>query len=246
MLRNLQLKLISFIPLIFASCGKDPFCNCLEPSGKFTSQERSQPYFNKIEIENNVNINIYNSTEFKTIISCGKNLLDGVETSVENGTMYIRNKNRCNWMRNPKNEFNVDVYTPQLTDIIFRGSGQISCIDTIKSDELKLECWSATGAIKLLLDCKNSYLYNHTGSADIIAEGTAHWTRVYNAGSGFVKAEGLESSNVNVNSESTGDCFVNSNSYLWVKINYKGDVYYSGQPSTIESHILNTGRLIRF
>ncbi|MFN5324875.1 MAG: GIN domain-containing protein [Bacteroidota bacterium] len=234
------------IATIFVSCGEDPFCNCLQPTGKTSSEHRTLAAFQKIEVSNNINVNIHIANEHKAIVTCGKNLIDGVETEVEYGQLKIRNMNRCNWIRNPGNDFTVDIYTKELIEIVFRGGGNIQCIDTIKTKTFLAENWDATGSLSLKLDCEESILKIHTGPSDIIAEGSTSYSYLYNTGNGYIRAGSLRSSYAEVFNRGTGDCFVHSNIRLIAKIKYLGDVFYTGQPDEIQKEISGSGQLIAY
>lgn len=242
--RNSILLLI--IATLLHACGKDPFCNCFESTGANTSEKRTASPFNTIEVFNNVSVNWHHSNEYKLVVTCGSNLIDGITTEVESGILKIRNINRCNWMRDPANSFLVDVYSPAINTIICRTVGDITSKDTIRNSVFLAESWDGTGTIKLNLDVTEAYLKIHTGPADIIANGHTGYCYLYNTGNGYIRAEGLQSNNAFVMSRSTGDCYVNTNNDLQVKIDYQGDIYYSGIPANIQSQITGTGRLIRF
>ncbi|MGR6088750.1 MAG: head GIN domain-containing protein [Arcticibacter sp.] len=240
-----QIILLMIATTLLNSCGKDPFCNCFESTGSNTSETRIMQPFGTIEVFNNVSVNWHQSNEFKLNVSCGSNLLDGITTDVESGVLKIRNNNRCNWMRDPGNTFLVDVYSPGISTIICRTVGDITCKDTIRNSVFLAESWDGTGTIRLNLAVAEAYLKIHTGPADIIANGYTGYCYLYNTGNGYIRAEGLQTNDAFVMSRSTGDCYVTSNNNLQVKIDYQGDIYYSGQPSNIQSQITGTGRLIR-
>lgn len=243
-LKHFSLLMIAIT--LLNSCGKDPFCNCFESTGSKTSEIRTLNSFSTIEVFNNVSVNWHRSNDQKLVVTCGSNLIDGIQTDVEAGILKIRNNNRCNWMRDPGNTFLVDVYSPDLSAIICRTVGDITCKDTVRNSVFLAESWDGTGTIKLNLDVSEAYLKIHTGPVDIIANGHTDYCYLYNTGNGYIRAEGLQTSDAFVMSRSTGDCYVNSDNNLQVKIDYQGDIYYLGQPLNIQSQITGTGRLIRF
>lgn len=245
-LKYLKIAILFLITSLLLSCGKDPFCNCFESTGGVTSEKRIIEPFSAIEVFDNVNVNWHYGSQHHAIVTCGSNLLDGIKTTVESGLLKIQNANRCNWMRDPRNSYTVDVYSPEIKTIICRTVGDINCVDTIKTNIFLAESWSGTGTINLKLDVNESYLKIHTGPADIIANGQTGYSYLYNTGNGYIRAAGLQTDDAYVMSRSTGDCYVYSTNNLKVKIDYQGDIYYSGQPSIVQSQITGTGRLIRF
>lgn len=237
--------LILFITL-FVSCGDDPFCNCFQSTGKPFTEERTLDPFVTVEPFNNVDLVMHQSTKHYVQVRCPENLMDGIETTVEGGVLKIRNKNRCNWMRSPGNEFVVDVFAPEVENIVCRTVGDIVCADTIRTRIFTAESWDGYGTINLKLDCDESYLKIHTGPVDLIANGRSDYTYLYNTGNGYIRAQGLLSKDAYVRSRSTGDCYVNTLNSLKVKIEYQGDIYYSGQPSNIDQDISGSGKLIAY
>jgi hypothetical protein len=243
---NPKILVVIFLSTLLSSCGEDPFCNCFEPTGNRVSENRPVNAFSEIEVFHNINVNLHYSNSHRVIVHGGSRLIDGIETDVEGGRLAIQNLNRCNWMRNPGNEFTVDVYTPELKEVVYRSAGDIRCIDTIRTNQFLAESWDGTGTMDLLLDCDESYLKIHTGPADIIARGETGYSFVYNTGNGYIRAGGLSAINATAISKSTGDCYVFCSSSLNAKIQYHGDVFYGGQPSSVQKEITGSGKLIPY
>lgn len=241
---NLKILILVATMAMISACGEEPFCNCFEPTGGVTAETRPLSEFKKIEVFNNISVNIHRSANYLAVVRCGSKLLDGVTTTVVNGRLELKNINRCNWMRDPGNEFVVDLYVPELNEIVFRSAGDIRCADTISTNQFLAESWDGTGTMDLLLDCNETYLKIHTGPADINASGTTGYSYIYNTGNGYIRAGGLKAINATVVSRSTGDCYVHCSSTLNAKIQYIGDVYYSGQPTSIQKEITGAGKLI--
>ncbi len=238
--------LVVLMLTLLTSCGDEPFCNCFESTGATISETRNLEAFNKLEIFNNVSVNIHRSNDYKVVVHCGSQLVDGIRTEIDNQRLLISNVNRCNWMRNPGNEFIVDVYAPELTEIVYRSAGDIKCIDTIRTNQFLGESWDGTGTMDLLLDCNETYLKIHTGPADINARGETDLSFVYNTGNGYIRAGDLKSINAIAVSKSTGDCYIHCSSTLNAKIQYQGDVFYAGQPTSIQKEITGSGNLIPY
>ena len=93
-----QIKLLLIINLLFLfGCKKS--CDCLKSAGSITTELRSLSTINSINIKNNVDVKIHYGTEYKLAVRGGSNLLEKIETRIENGTLYIRNNNKCNCRR---------------------------------------------------------------------------------------------------------------------------------------------------
>lgn len=236
--------LISFICL--QSCKKDDLCNCMESTGSRITTARITETFNSIELNNNIDVILTPDTVHYVEISCGKNLQDGIKTDVVNGRLKIRNVNKCNWLRDFKNEFILNIHYVSIQQITNNGSGNLSCADTLRENYLKVDSWNGTGSLAFLFNGGEIYLKVHTGPADMIAGGKADLLYIYAAGNGYMKTADLEARNVYVTTNSTGDCEVFPQQELEATINYNGDVYYKGTPVVISKIITGKGRLIPF
>jgi len=243
---NKLLIFVSFTLIMLSSCEKDDFCNCLENEGSQISETRTFPDFERIEMNNNVDIILTPDSVSYAILTCGKNLADGIKTEVVDGWLKVRNINRCNWLRDFTNKFTLDVHYRSIKGINYLGSGNLSCSDTLRTSELLVESWNGTGTLDFVLNSGDIYFKLHTGPADIQASGLANYLYVYSAGNGYIKTASLNSEYVVVNTKSTGDCEVNANQTLEVNIGYNGDVFYHGNPPDIQQVITGKGKLYPF
>ena len=234
------------IAMILQGCEKDDFCNCTKGEGSKISETRMLPVFERIELNNNIDVVLTPDTVTYAVLTCGKNLADGIETEVLNGTLVIRNINRCNWLRDFENTFTLNVHYNKLSHIVYNGSGDITCADTVRTNNLLVESWNGTGKLSFLFSGGELYLKLHTGTADMAASGIADLLYIYTAGNGYIKAGSLVADHAWVNTRSTGDCEVYATEILDVNITYNGDVYYHGEPLVIRQQITGSGNLFPF
>lgn len=243
-MNKLVILFIASISFCISGCKKDSLCNCLESTGGEITEVRSLPNFSTIEMSNNVDVVLHTDTFFSVSVTCGKNLIDGIQTKVEDQRLFISNINKCNWLRDFKNRFVVTITAPSFDQITNTGSGNLYCADTIAQTEFQIDNWSGTGEMNLLLHCNEVRFKLHTGPADINASGVATTSYVYSAGNGFFRGSELLTEYCYVTTKSTGDCDVFATKELGVTIEYQGDVYYKGNPDQINSTITGSGKLI--
>ena len=242
----LRLSIFVIALFVLSGCEKDSFCNCLQSTGSETSETRMLPDFTSVEMNQNVDVIVRKGPLNMATVTAGKKLLDGISTKVENGKLYISNQNKCNWLRDYKNKFTVEVQYRELYFLTTRGSGNFNCADTLTSSEFQVDSWNGSGTINLLLNCNEVRLKLHTGPADINAAGTADVLYLYTAGNGFLRTAALVSDYAYVTTKSTGDTEVHPVKELEAIIEYQGDVYYKGNPQVISTDITGSGQLIRF
>lgn len=238
---GLLLIIPAFIVLVFAGCKKE---NCFKSTGKIVTEERQLEDFGKIELSDYINLFITQDTVNRILVEAGENLISAVVTEVNDGVLVIKNNNMCNWMRSYKKQINVYLFCRNLFMINYNGAGDVKSMNTIVSDSVELNFWSGAGQISLDVQCRIVRIHMHTGVGDAEVSGTTQYLSCFYRGNGQVRCTNLQASDAYIDSKGTNDCYINTTGHLSARIGYIGNVYYSGQPSSIESEITERGRLI--
>jgi len=220
--------------------------DCFKSAGKVETESRDATAFVNINLQNNVDLVIVpNSTPYIKV-TAGENLIDGIITELSGNTLYIRNENRCNWVRSFNNTFTVEVGMNLPEKIDYYGSGNVSCKDSIRTDEFTFECWNGSGTIELLFYSTKVHVNNNIGRADFKLKGSCAVSYIYMNDVATINAEDLQSSYTFITNRSTGDARINVNKELSAEIDYIGNIYYTGKPYSISKTITNEGQLIEF
>lgn len=233
-----------FIALIFTTCKKDHLLDCMTSTGKVITEHRKPGSFTKLNMMDNVDVIYHYDTICKITVTAGQNLMDGIITELAGNTLYIRNENKCNWMRSFKNTYTVDVYTPEIMNVQMFGSGDFTTVDTLHTSDFFLESWNASGSALVLLNCDQSHLINNIGRMDITASGKAGVSFIYINDTGVLNAQEFKSDYCYIRSSTTGKCSVSANIALGVEIRSVGNIYYFGSPQQIDRDITGSGKLI--
>jgi hypothetical protein len=241
---SLHLVLLLVMLLAVPSCEKDHLFDCTKSTGQEVSEYRPTSVFKNIDLSDNVDLVIYPDTTLFIRVTAGQNLIDGIITELDGNTLYIRNENRCNWIRSFKNKFTVEIGMDQPELISYYGSGSIRCMDTLRHDGFTFDSWNGAGSIWLLLHCNTSNLNNNVGSCDINASGISGVSYLYVNGSGIADLSRLETGYSYLKNNSTGDLSVNVTKELGVTIEHTGNIYYTGNPYKVEKIISGSGQLI--
>ena len=219
--------------------------DCFTGTGSNETEYRQTENFDRIYLTDNIDLRLHFSSQCRLSIHGGKNLLSKVETRIENGTLRIRNGNRCNWTRSFKERITIDVYSPSLKGIYIEDAiGNVTAEDTIVSSEFRLDSFSSMGSYQLMLNCTTSTLALHNGSADLTATGYSQVQYAYSAGYGNFDAARLQTSYAFVTNKGTNKIIVKPVNLLDARIEAAGDIYFSGQPDSIKSTITGKGKLI--
>ena len=129
--------------------------------------------------------------------------------------------------------------------INYYGSGEIRCMDTIRSKEFTFDSWNGSGSIYFLLNCETTHLINNAGRTDIHASGQTGVSFIYIHDTGSLDAGELKSGYTYIRNSSTGDCHISVSKELGAEIRYIGNIYYSGNPYRIDETRTGEGQLIK-
>lgn len=220
-------------------------CDCFKSTGNETTETRTLSGFTKIDLNDNVDLILTPGRPYSCKVTAGSHLIDLVTTEVKEETLIIKNNNTCNWVRSFKNKFTVEISLPHLYYVYYAGSGIITTTDSIHEDEFGLDGWTCSGTINLKLNCNISRLSLHTGTADLYASGTSGVSYVYNAATGPIHAENLETGYTYIGNRSTNDCYVQVTKELGATITLQGNIFYSGNPYKIDETITGSGKLVK-
>lgn len=209
-------------------------------------EERHLNIFDSLEVNDFVNLFISQDSVYKIVVEAGKNIIGGIETTVENRQLVIRNTNSCNWVRNYNKPINVYIYIPKIWKIFYKSSGNITSLNTMKTDSLKLEAWGGCGRIELDLDLHNGFFYLQQGTADIHLSGNCGVASMHSNDFGLLDARNLQSGYVFISNKSSNDCYVHVKQGLNATIQSIGNIYYTGNPKDIQTTINGPGSVIHF
>lgn len=236
--------ILLFIAATLTTCKKDHMLDCFKSAGKTETEIRAANPFTRIDLKNNVDLIIVPNSSFYIKVTAGDNLIDGIITELSGETLYIRNENRCNWMRSFKNQYTVEVGMDKPVKIDYYGSGDITCKDTIRTDEFFFDCWNGSGTIDLLFNCSKTHINNNIGRADYLVNGYSGVSFIYMNDVSPINASGMKTGYSYIRNRSTGDCHINVSTELVADIEYNGNIYYSGNPASVVKNISGSGKVV--
>ena len=239
------MKRIHFIWLLIlivtASCDRDSGSNCARTLGDQTTEIRYPGTFSRIYVVDRINLNYRYSDTCFVKVTYGKNIIGQIETSLSQNTLTIANNSTCNFVRDLSIIPEVTVYAPTLENLENHSSGDITTLDTLKSNFFLYEQFKANGNVRLTLLTDTSQIYLHTGYAGVTVYGKTCKVALYNRSSGQLDAHEFNAENTFVNNSSIQDIRCIATNYLYGEINLSGNIYYSGNPLHVETNIYGTG-----
>ncbi len=240
-LMNVKILFSFFIITLLYACEKENSCDCIKGTGKIIIENRALNNFDKVYLEDNINVFITQDTIFELKVEAGENIVPLILTNVIDGTLYIKNKNRCNWSRSYKKPLNIFIKMPVIKYLTSDGTGKIKSLNTITSDVFDLQTKNS-GDIELIVNNLKIVSHMH-GSGDIILSGNTGEHACDIGGTAFLKCEALTTNYTWVHSFTTGICTVRASDLLICSIDQIGDIYCFGNPITVQEIKRGAGKL---
>ena len=232
--------------LCFGSCKKENLCDCFKSTGKIVSEERPAEAFSNIYLSDNVNLFLLQDSTYSIRVEAGKNLLPLIKTRVEEGSLYISNNNKCNWVRSYKPQVNVYVKMPGMSYLGYSGCGDITMENTFVGDSLWIDSKNGSGTVNLDLKTRICYLIINTGPCDVISKGSTDELQVYHNGHGMVHCENFQTFYTYVTNKNTGNCYLNIRNILLYNILWSENIYYTRIPPQKKKKNSGSGNIIPF
>lgn len=182
-----------------------------------------------------------NSTDIE--VEGDENLLEHIETIVENGKLYIRAKKYGN-IRS-KNKITVYVTVTKLQHLSLSGSGDIIGRGEFKNDGTTNVMVSGSGNIRFEFDRFNEIDASVSGSGGIKMKGTAKEIEARISGSGNIDCKEVIADDASARISGSGNIKVHATTSIDVNISGSGNVHYSGNAKTVRTHKNGSGRIVK-
>ncbi|AOW20533.1 head GIN domain-containing protein [Urechidicola croceus] len=235
--------------LIFSGCDSEDAGDCFQTAGTIIQQEFSIADFNKILINERVELIVKEGNEQQVIIESGENLMNDIIVEVSNNQLIISNYNDCNYLRD-YGITKVLVTSPNLTEIRnsselpVRSDGVITyptlrlISDDYESDFLNV------GDFHMNIENESLFVTSNGISNYYISGQTTNLTVGFFAGDSRFEGQNLFATNINITHKSTNDMLVNPQESIIGNIYSLGDVISHNQPEVIDVTEHYQGKLI--
>lgn len=245
-MRHLRIRYSIFVIIVGVfgfACNKESAWDCVKTTGSIERETRTVADFTNIELNDGINLILTQSTTKSLVIEAGKNLIGKITTIVDNGTLVIKNTNKCNWTRTYKKEINLYLNVSLLGTITHNGFGKLTATNTLTSNDWRLDI---NGNADVDLDINAVAFYSGIyGSGTLTMTGTVGEFGLWTSGDAWVRCASLNANNVSITSGSTGDSYVKAiNKFVGVISNI-GSIYFSGNPTEESFDATGSGQFIR-
>lgn len=162
----------------------------------------------------------------KIKINGESNLLEYIETKVEDSTLYIGIKK--NTSLRAHQAIKLELNAGEISSLTTAGSGDIKSDGILQSKRFDI---SQAGSSDLNLKLETNEIHiKMAGSGDIRLAGTSDQMKVSKTGSGDLYAYDFLVEEAEINSTGSGDAKIKVEKNLQVSKTGSGDVYYKGNP----------------
>jgi hypothetical protein len=225
------------LSLLFFSCHKENAFDCFKSTGKNTVEIRKPGFFRNIELNNKINVNIYQGSECLVEVIAGEHIIKKVSTKVIGDVLVIDDNNQCNMVRGYKREITINITLPYLVKATNASVAPIVFDQNFKQDTLIVRVTNS-GDVEINGEFNQLRTSTH-GNGDITITGKANSFYIYTNGTNFINAQNfLVKDYMFIETLSVGDCNVNATALnrLDYNIHDGGNIYYIGTPKEINDY----------
>ena len=196
----------------------------LKGSGPSVTRTLDLPSFSTVECSVSADVEITQGATQKVTIEGQANIVDQIATEVKDGKWRIKLPKN---MWSDYDKLNIKITVPRLHGVGMAGSGNITTMNTIKTDDFQIGL-SGSGNIR--------------ATGNVFIKGVAKELNIGTSGSGNVKAQDCEVEKVKIGISGSGDCLVNASNSLEAGIAGSGSVKYKGHPK-VKTSISGSGSI---
>ncbi|MCG3164503.1 MAG: hypothetical protein POELPBGB_00257 [Bacteroidia bacterium] len=235
--------LIASAPFI-SSCKKENMGDCFKSTGDIAVEYRTVAAFDTIQSHDNISVYLTTDTFFEIKVEAGENLIPLIKTEVKNNKLIIKNDNTCNWVRSFTTPVNVHVTMPSPGGLINEATSAITSVNAIKDRTLLIKMTSS-GDVDLKLDIPHLLGNLSACEGNLNLSGNCELFEVFFIGSSIIEASNLSVKKAYIQTSGTGDFHLNVSQEIGAKIDWVGNVYYTGNAVEAYANYTSSGRIIK-
>lgn len=229
--------------------------------GAMEKQDRDAKDFKGIDLMASADVIIKQGATYKVIVEGQQNILDILETVVDNGILSVKFKDGS-WNLN-FDKLNVYIETPSVSSIEISGSGNLTLESAFNADDLDIKLSgsgniktadgliakkinveiSGSGDIKMGSTTATELKAAILGSGNFDVKGTAEKATLTITGSGDIDAYDFMTKSTEAQSTGSGNIQCHATESLDAQIMGSGDIRYTGNPPSVKSKALGSGEI---
>jgi len=234
---------IPFLMLISVNLFAQPW-KSVEGDGTVKNETRHVTDFNSVFSRGPVDVKISYGNSNNIEVEADGNLLQYIETTVENGKLVIKPKSNMNLKSSSK--MTVYVSMAKINSLQLSGSGNIIGDGKFESDGKTTLILSGSGNIKLSSGSFDNLALFVSGSGNIdVNGGSADQITASVSGSGNIDCSSVSTDDADAKISGSGNVRVNASKSVNANISGSGNVFYKGDAANITTKIVGSGKAIK-
>ena len=230
-------------------CDSENSFDCTRTAGSTVQKEINVPSFDRILVNENLQLVIRQDTTYSVVVETGSNLVNDVTAEVLGGRLVLTNAVTCNWIRD-YGDTRVFVTAPNITEIRsstqwdVRSEGTLSYLSlAIISENFNMDS-VASGNFYLTLHTETfNVLFNNLSNC-FVSGNTVDLRVNFPGGNGRFEGAELSAERVSVFHRGSNDMIVNPLQRIEGEIFGPGHVRAVNRPEEVEVTEYLDGRLI--
>lgn len=228
------------------SCSKDSlFCDF---SGKSATQTFQLKNFDKVEINQSIELILIDGSENKMEITADKNVLKKIEYHIDSGKLIINNQMNC-IRENPNAIATIKLTVDEIDEIIANTNKTVKSENQLHFNRFKIICENnSVGSnniadFDLDLDCNRVSIVSNGSSLFKIKGQTNHLFVGFYAGSAILEGKELHANHINIMHRGAADMHLYPIQDIRGKLFGYGNVYLYHRPPIINVDVYPGGNL---
>lgn len=224
--------------LMLSSCHFDSIVGQVHGDGNVETEERMVSE-NFSEVKGSAGLDVYltKGSENKIIVEADENLLEIIETNIDNGRLSITTKQNIGRSKSKK----VHVTYKKLDEIYASSGADVIGNSVIKSERIILDASSGSD-IEVEVFAKEVIVDTSSG-ADIHVTGKATLLMASSSSGSEINARELTVINCNADASSGGNIIINVKEKLSAEATSGGNIRYYGNPTAVSNDASRSGNV---
>jgi len=234
--------------LILISCDSESANDCIKKSGNITKREvENVPTFDKIRIEEGVELILYQNVEQKIEIETGENLFKDISVEIIDGQLVLKNNISCNWFRD-YNPAKIHVTFTDISRIYSVSQHKVHSFQTLYFDHIELSSGVYQEAIasefNLIINCNHLKINANDATYLNLSGNTNSMVVAFWGGEPRIDAPSLKANSIEVFQRSSNDMVLHPLHEIKGNIYSTGNIVLKNNPTSIDVTQHYTGKLI--
>lgn len=213
-------------------------------NGNIKKEGRTVMSFTGIALAGNMSVQVAYGNSNTITVEADDNLLPYIETTVENGILEVKSKDRTSLKS--KSKLMIYVSMIKVTDLKVSGSGNIIGEGDFTNDGKTGMAVSGSGNINVRMNTFNETKIAISGSGNVTMKGKSTNNIEANiSGSGNIDCSDVVCNDVFAHVSGSGNIKVFANKSIDAKVSGSGNIYYKGDATNISLKSMGSGKIIK-